>query len=109
MLADRPDEPLPLVDRQRELLAGVGHGGRVHVEPARVRGQRDVDAFGGEFCFEGGIAERESMIPVSNVMIVCPACGPVRIACKMDTAGGKLLGRENLGELSPKATTRPWP
>ncbi len=39
---------------------------------------------------KGGIAERESMIPVSNVMIVCPSCGPVRIACKMDTAGGKL-------------------
>jgi large subunit ribosomal protein L24 len=29
---------------------------------------------------KGGIAERESPIAVSNVMIVCPQCGPVRIA-----------------------------
>ena len=38
---------------------------------------------------KGGIAERESPIAVSNVQIVCPACGPVRIAHKVDTAGGK--------------------
>jgi large subunit ribosomal protein L24 len=38
---------------------------------------------------KGGIAERESPIPVSNVMIVCAACGPVRIAQKVDQAGGK--------------------
>ncbi len=36
---------------------------------------------------KGGIAERESPIPVSNVMIVCPACGPVRIAHKVEGAG----------------------
>jgi large subunit ribosomal protein L24 len=39
---------------------------------------------------KGGIAERESLIAVSNVMIVCPSCGPVRIASKVDSAGGKL-------------------
>jgi large subunit ribosomal protein L24 len=39
---------------------------------------------------KGGIAERESMISVSNVMIVCSSCGPVRIASKADQAGGKL-------------------
>jgi large subunit ribosomal protein L24 len=39
---------------------------------------------------KGGIAERESMISVSSVMIVCPSCGPVRIASKIDQAGGKL-------------------
>jgi large subunit ribosomal protein L24 len=36
---------------------------------------------------KGGIAERESPIPVSNVMIVCPACGPVRIAHKVEGTG----------------------
>ena len=36
---------------------------------------------------KGGIAERESPISVSNVMIVCPACGPVRIAQKVEGAG----------------------
>jgi len=40
---------------------------------------------------KGGIAERESPIQVSNVMIVCPGCGKaVRIAHHVDTvAGGK--------------------
>src|SRR5947209_17509929 len=40
---------------------------------------------------KGGIAERESPIQVSNVMIVCPGCHKaVRIAHHVDvTAGGK--------------------
>jgi large subunit ribosomal protein L24 len=39
---------------------------------------------------KGGIAERESPIHVSNVMLVCPQCGPVRIAHKVEQApGGK--------------------
>ncbi len=36
---------------------------------------------------KGGIAERESSIAVSNVMIVCGKCGPVRIAHKIEDAG----------------------
>jgi large subunit ribosomal protein L24 len=28
---------------------------------------------------KGGIAEQERAIPLSNVALVCPACGPVRI------------------------------
>ncbi|HOK47199.1 MAG TPA: 50S ribosomal protein L24 [Bryobacteraceae bacterium] len=39
---------------------------------------------------KGGIAERESPISVSNVMIVCPSCGPVRIGCKVEQVGGKV-------------------
>jgi large subunit ribosomal protein L24 len=38
---------------------------------------------------KGGIAERESSIAISNLMIVCPSCGPSRIAHKVDTSGGK--------------------
>jgi large subunit ribosomal protein L24 len=38
---------------------------------------------------KGGIAERESAIHVSNVMLLCPQCGPVRIAHKVEEAGGK--------------------
>jgi large subunit ribosomal protein L24 len=37
---------------------------------------------------KGGIAERESPIAVSNVMIVCPKCGPVRIAHHLETVSG---------------------
>src|SRR5512146_1278311 len=28
---------------------------------------------------QGGIAEQESRIPLSNVMLLCGACGPVRV------------------------------
>src|SRR5205085_9031183 len=39
---------------------------------------------------KGGIAERESPIAVSNVMIVCPGCHKaVRIAHHVDTIAGK--------------------
>lgn len=39
---------------------------------------------------KGGIAERESPIHISNVMIVCPQCGPSRIAHKIEELpGGK--------------------
>lgn len=37
---------------------------------------------------KGGIAERESPIAASNVMIVCPACGPVRIKNRVEAAAG---------------------
>src|SRR5450432_647195 len=37
---------------------------------------------------KGGIAERESPIAISNVMILCPACGPVRIAHHVEQVAG---------------------
>jgi len=39
---------------------------------------------------KGGIAERESPIAVSNLMILCPQCGPARIAHHLETVGGKV-------------------
>ena len=33
---------------------------------------------------KGGIAEQESPISVSNVMLVCPNCGPARVGRKME-------------------------
>jgi large subunit ribosomal protein L24 len=33
---------------------------------------------------KGGIAEQESPIQVSNVMVVCPNCGPVRVGYKVE-------------------------
>ncbi|MBI3667500.1 MAG: 50S ribosomal protein L24 [Acidobacteria bacterium] len=38
---------------------------------------------------KGGIAEREAPIAVGNVMIVCPSCGPVRIAHHIAPDGRK--------------------
>lgn len=43
---------------------------------------------------KGGIAERESPIAVSNLMIVCPQCGPVRVGHQVDAVpGGKTRRR----------------
>jgi large subunit ribosomal protein L24 len=39
---------------------------------------------------KGGIAERESAIAVSNVMIVCPSCGPSRIGHRIEPGAGKV-------------------
>jgi large subunit ribosomal protein L24 len=33
---------------------------------------------------KGGIAEQESPIQVSNVMLVCPNCGPSRVGYKVE-------------------------
>ncbi len=38
---------------------------------------------------KGGIAERESPIAISNVMVVCPTCGPSRIGHRVDTTSAK--------------------
>ena len=41
---------------------------------------------------KGGIADREATIAVSNVMIVCPKCGPARIGHHVEhPAGGKAV------------------
>src|SRR5579871_2982363 len=42
---------------------------------------------------KGGIAERESPIAVSNVKIVCPQCGPVRIGHHVETLPGGQVRR----------------
>ncbi|HSM87479.1 MAG TPA: 50S ribosomal protein L24 [Candidatus Limnocylindrales bacterium] len=33
---------------------------------------------------KGGIAEQESPISVSNVMLICPGCGPSRVGHRME-------------------------
>lgn len=38
---------------------------------------------------QGGIVDKDMPIYASNVMIVCPACGPTRIGHKYDADGHK--------------------
>ena len=47
---------------------------------------------------KGGIAEQESRIAISNVQLVCPTCGPVRI-------GHKLQGDHNVRVCKKCGTT----
>ncbi len=38
---------------------------------------------------QGGIVDKDMPINVSNVMIMCPSCGPTRIGHKIDADGHK--------------------
>lgn len=38
---------------------------------------------------QGGIVDKDMPIDASNVMIVCPACGPTRIGFRVDAEGHK--------------------
>jgi large subunit ribosomal protein L24 len=55
---------------------------------------------------QGGVIEREAPIDVSNVMLVCPACGqPTRVGYRLLADGGKVrkCRRENCGKDIDKA------
>ncbi len=46
---------------------------------------------------KGGIAERESPIHVSNVMLLCPTCGPIRPKTQELPGGSKLRACRRCG------------
>ena len=46
---------------------------------------------------KGGIVERESSIHVSNVMLLCPTCGPVRPKTQVLPGGRKLRACRRCG------------
>lgn len=73
--------------KQGHVLDVLRGEGKVLVEHVMVikRHTRPNPAKG----IKGGIAERESPINASNVMVVCPSCGPVRIGHKVEVTGGK--------------------
>ena len=55
---------------------------------------------------QGGVIEREAPIDVSNVMVVCPACGqPTRVGYRLLEGGGKVRAcrRANCGKDIDKA------
>jgi large subunit ribosomal protein L24 len=55
---------------------------------------------------QGGVMEREAPIDVSNVMVVCPACGqPTRVGFRLLDGGGKVRScrRANCGKDIDKA------
>jgi len=46
---------------------------------------------------KGGIVERESLIPVSKVMLVCPTCGPIRPRAQLLPEGRKIRACRKCG------------
>lgn len=68
--------------KQGRVLRVLRDEGRVLVEHVRVvkkhvhpNPQRNI---------QGGIAEQEAPIQISNVMLVCGSCGPVRVGHKIE-------------------------
>jgi large subunit ribosomal protein L24 len=57
---------------------------RVLVEHVRIV-KKTVSSKSGKNT-KGGIAEQESPLHVSNVAVVCPSCGPVRVGFKVEGA-----------------------
>ena len=53
-----------------KVITGRDKGKEGRVQHVRPNPQRNI---------KGGIAEQESRIAISNVQLVCPTCGPVRI------------------------------
>ena len=73
--------------KQGRVLAARPREGRVIVENLNVvkrhtrpQPMRDSSRMGGSAMLPGGVIEKASAVPVSNVMLVCPTCGrPTRI------------------------------
>jgi large subunit ribosomal protein L24 len=73
--------------KQGRILDAQPRAGRVIVENLNVvkrhtkpRPIRDASRMGGQQMTPGGIMERASAVPVSNVMLVCPTCKlPTRV------------------------------
>ncbi len=63
-------------DKNRVIVEGVATAKR-HQRP---QGQT----------MQGGIIDKDMPVDVSNVMIVCPDCGPTKIGARRDDEGRKL-------------------
>jgi large subunit ribosomal protein L24 len=77
-----PDENRVLVEHVRVIKKNV-----------RPNPQRNI---------KGGIAEQESPIHVSNVMLVCPDCGPTRVGYKFEGESKVRICRKCGQALAPK-------
>jgi large subunit ribosomal protein L24 len=78
-----------IVDQQRILVEHV----RVVKKHVHPNPQRNI---------QGGIAEQEAAIPISNVMLVCGSCGPVRIGQRIDGGVKTRVCRKCGQTLAPK-------
>ena len=76
-----------------------------HTKPRPIR---DSSRMGGAQVVPGGILDKPSAVPVSNVMVVCPTCGnPTRVGiavreAKDGTVRVRVCKREGCGEVLDK-------
>jgi large subunit ribosomal protein L24 len=88
--------------KQGRVLDAQPRSGRVIVENLNVvkrhtkpRPIRDANRMGGQQMTPGGIMEKASAVPVSNVMLVCPTCkNPTRVGyTTREVKGGRVKVR----------------
>jgi len=85
--------------KQGRVLDAQPLKGRVIVENLNIakrhtkpRPMRDANRMGGQQMIPGGIVEKASAVPVSNVMVVCPTCKlPTRIGHTTKVVKGKTM------------------
>ena len=70
-----------------EIMRVVAGGTKVIVDGVNTakKHQRAVRA-----TMQAGIIDRDMPIPVSNVALVCPSCGPTRVGYRFDDRGKKV-------------------
>ncbi len=73
------------------VIAVFPREGRVLVEGvSRVKRHEKVRPARGRGSQEGGIVTKELPIDLSNVTLICPACGPTRVGSRVDDDGSKI-------------------
>ncbi len=70
-----------------EIMRVVANGTKVIVDGVNTakKHQRAVRA-----TMQAGIIDRDMPIPVSNVALICPSCGPTRVGYRFDNQGKKV-------------------
>ena len=68
---------LRIVDTRHLVVEGVNRV-KKHQRPNPVKGQT------------GGIADKDMPIDISNVALLCSACGPTRVGYRLDDEGKKV-------------------
>ncbi len=82
---------LSVLPREERLLIEHVNFVRRHMKLRSARGRAGQ---------EGGIIEKEAYVPISNVQIVCPSCGPTRVGYQALEDGTKTrICRKCGGEL----------
>jgi large subunit ribosomal protein L24 len=71
--------------KEGEIMRVLPKDGKVIVEGVNVakKHQRTTRA-----TMQGGIIDKDMPIPVSNVSIICPSCGPTRVGYRFDSSIG---------------------
>jgi large subunit ribosomal protein L24 len=89
--------------KRGRVLRVIPETGRILVEHVRVvkknvrpNPQRNI---------KGGIAEQEAPVDISNVLLVCPSCGPTRIGHKFE-GGMKVRVCRKCGGTLPAKTKK---